>query len=119
MPETEIEYKGHTLKHVGGVWETRIGGLWHKRKTYDAMRDHIDRINAMAADPWPTITFPVTGAAIPSHFHYIATDLMTAVRGQYPSVDYTGERKVSMSLKLEKMPGSDAHLCTMTGMIIT
>lgn len=111
-------YRGYNLAEVDGVWECTIGGLVHKRLSFDSMRDHLNRIDSMA-DDWPALVFPVTGRAIPQKMNYIAADLMSAVRAEFPTVNYAGERKVAMSLTLEKMPGSDANLCTVRGLVVT
>ena len=120
MKET-TEYKGHELVKTGDHWETLIGGLWHKRKTYDAMRDHLDRINGLAGEPWPEIVFPVNGRPVPQKVHYAAADLLSAIMQDFPNVVYHGERKVAMTIFCEPVKGNtgNASHTTVKGLVIT
>lgn len=107
-----VEYKGHDIREVDGHWETLIGGLWHKRKTYDAMRDHLDRLNKLADEPWPPIIIPLTGRPVPEHAQHAVADLLSAIMRDHPA-NYEGERRISVVLDLKD------KIVNVTGIVVT
>lgn len=77
-----IQYKGFVLTQHDDHFTANIGGIVHTRRTYDEMRNHLDVISRLAAQPFDPVIFPVSGKRVPPRAHAFFDEFVRELMGE-------------------------------------